>query len=62
MKDEKLAVFVDALSNYFETTTDSAANVGTPFHGFNHRQRQQTDGFGGRGVQHHCWECTSRVW
>jgi len=31
MKDEKLAVFVDALANYFDTTTDSKANIGTPF-------------------------------
>ena len=31
MKDENLAVFVDALANYFETTTDASANIGTPF-------------------------------
>lgn len=31
MNDDKLAVFVDALANYFETTTDTPANVGTPF-------------------------------
>lgn len=31
MKDEQLAIFVDALANYFTTTTDSPASIGAPF-------------------------------
>ena len=31
MKDENLSIFVDALSNYFATTTEYKADVGTPF-------------------------------
>ena len=31
MKSENLSVFVDGIANFFDTVTQTNANVGTPF-------------------------------